>query len=131
MRGGVMGAVTAVLLALVVPSASAAQARTRMLLNMLTLAEAIGQERNISGYPTAAELFDAVPELRPGPDRRPVVALDSPSDTPEGGAVGYYSDGDQHVAAVIVSKSGRRLFIEHEGDVLHTNVAGHLFDLVG
>jgi hypothetical protein len=104
------------------------QAKTRMLLVVLTLAEAIGQERNISGYPTAAELFDAVPELRPGPERSPVVALDSPSGTPEGRAVGYYSDGDRHVAAVIVSRSGRRLFLEYEGDVLHTNVAGYLFN---
>ena len=105
------------------------QGKARTLFVLLALAEAIDQERN-SGYPTAAELFEAVPGLRPRPARRPVVALESPADTPESGAIGYYSDGDQHVAGVIVSKSGRRLFIEHEGDVLHTNVAAHLFDLV-
>ena len=38
------------------------------------------------------------------------------------GRIGYYSDGALHVAVVIVSGSGRRLFIEHENDVLHTNV---------
>jgi hypothetical protein len=107
------------------------QAKARTIFALLALAAAVGEGRNISGHPTAAELFEAVPGLRPRPARRPVVALETPSDTPEGGAVGYYSDGDQHVAAVVVSKSGRRLFIEHEGDVLHTNVAGHLFDLVG
>lgn len=104
------------------------RAKARTLFVLLALAGVIGQEGN-SGYPTAAELFEAVPGLRPRPARRPVVALETPSDTPEGGAVGYYSDGNRHVAAVIVSKSGRRLFLEHEGDVLHTNVAGHLFDL--
>jgi hypothetical protein len=35
--------------------------------------------------------------------------------------------GQQHVAAVIVSALGRRLFVEHEGDVLHTNVAGYIY----
>jgi hypothetical protein len=104
------------------------QAKTLTLIVLLTIAEAIGEDRNISGYPTAAELLEAVPGFRPRPARPPLVALESPSDTPEGGAVGYYSDGDRHVAAVIVSRSGRRLFVEYEGDVLHTNVAGHLFD---
>jgi hypothetical protein len=59
--------------------------------------------------------------LRPG-----VVALANPADTPPQEAIGYYSDGQQHVAAVAVSASGRRLFVEHEGDVLHTNVAGYI-----
>jgi hypothetical protein len=105
------------------------QAKTRTLFLLLAIAAGVSEERNISGSPTAAELFDAVPGLRPAPARRPVVALEGPSDTPEGGAVGYWSDGDQHVAAVMVSASGRRLFVEHEGDVLHTNVSEYLFAL--
>jgi hypothetical protein len=106
------------------------RAKTRTLFVLLAIADVIGQKGN-SGYPTAAELFEAVSGLRPRPARRPVVALESPADTPESGAVGYYSDGNQHVAAVIVSKSGRRLFLELEGDVLHTNVVRDPFDLVG
>ena len=51
------------------------------------------------------------------------MRLASPADTPPPGRIGYYSDGALHVAVVIVSGSGRRLFIELEpDDVLHTNV---------
>jgi hypothetical protein len=59
---------------------------------------------------------------------QPIVALSSPSDTPPAGSLGYYSDGAQHAAAVILSSAGRRLFVEVEADsVLHTNVAEYLF----
>jgi len=56
--------------------------------------------------------------------RRPGAA----HDTPPLGKTGYYSDGREHVAAVVVSASGRRLFIETAADnVLHTNVAENRF----
>jgi hypothetical protein len=103
------------------------QVKALGIIGLLVIAELIGEDRNISGYPTPAELFEAEPRLRPGPSGQTVVALASPSDTPAGTAIGYYSDGDRHVAAVAVSTSGRRLFVEHEGDVLHTNIAGYLF----
>jgi hypothetical protein len=52
----------------------------------------------------------------------------SPSETPPAGSVGYYSDGGEHAAAVVVSEAGRRLFVELDaGDVLHTNVAKYLY----
>jgi hypothetical protein len=57
----------------------------------------------------------------------PVVALASPSDTPPPESVGYYSDGAQHAAAVMLSAAGRRLFVEVDADdVLRTNVARYL-----
>jgi hypothetical protein len=55
------------------------------------------------------------------------VALGAPSDTPPAGAVGYYSDGAQHAAAVVLSASGKRLFLEQNGDVLHMNIAKYIF----
>jgi hypothetical protein len=58
----------------------------------------------------------------------PVVPLASPSDTPPAGSIGYYSDGGQHVAAVVLSDAGRRLFIELDADdVIRTNVARYLY----
>jgi hypothetical protein len=81
-----------------------------------------------TGYLTAPELLQQTggylwrsPYWR---NRPRIVALASPDDTPPPGALGFYSDGDRHVAAVIVSASGRRLFLELAPDeVLHTNVA--------
>lgn len=62
------------------------------------------------------------------PGRHPLVALATPDQTPPVGAVGYFSDGHEHAAAVTLSASGRRLFIEHQrDDVLHTNVADYVF----
>lgn len=57
-----------------------------------------------------------------------VVALSSPSDTPPAGSLGYYSDGTEHVAAVVLSASGRRLFLEFDVDhTIRTNVSEYLF----
>ncbi len=56
------------------------------------------------------------------------VVLASPADTPPAGSVGYWSDGKRRAASVIVSASGRRLFVElAEDDVLHTNVARYIY----
>ena len=70
-------------------------------------------------YRTSVEFGAAVPF--------PITPLASPADTPPPGSVGYYSDGAQHAATVMLSAAGRRLFIEVEADdVLHTNVARYL-----
>jgi hypothetical protein len=84
----------------------------------------LAEERNLNTWPTAAELLERLSDraFEPG-----LVALASPTDTPPEGAIGYYSDGQQHAAAVTVSASGRRLFIEWEADVVHTNVAGYIY----
>ena len=55
------------------------------------------------------------------------VGLTGPAETPPAGSVGYWSDGARHAAVVTLSASGRRLFIEYEGEVLHTNVAGYIY----
>jgi hypothetical protein len=103
------------------------QVKALTLLSVLGLAEFVGEDRETGGYPTPAELLEAVPGFRPRPSRQPLVGLAAPSDTPPGASIGYYSDGAQHAATVIVSASGRRLFVEQEGDVLHTNVARYIF----
>ena len=70
-------------------------------------------------YRTPAEFAAAVP--------LPIAPLASPADTPPPGSVGYYSDGAQHAAAVVLSAAGRRLFVEVDADdVLRTNVARYL-----
>jgi hypothetical protein len=98
------------------------EATARTIATVLELGGIMAQDRNRTGYVSPAELLEA---LRPR--RRQVVALAAPPDTPPPGAVGYYSDGAQHAAAVALSTQGRRLFHEVTGDVLHTNIARHIF----
>lgn len=98
--------------------------RTWAMLGLLGLAEAIMQGRDLPGMPTPAQLLAETDRLR----RFPIVALAGAGDVPPPGALGYYSDGARHFAAVVVSASGRRLFVEWDGDTLHTNVVGHIFD---
>ncbi len=76
--------------------------------------------------PTTEELTARVPRL-PSSGLR-VVGLASPEDTPPAGAVGYHSSGGQGFALVVLSRSGRRLFISYEGDVLRTNVANYIYE---
>jgi hypothetical protein len=60
--------------------------------------------------------------------RWPIVAMATPSETPPDGTIGYYSDGAEHAAVVVLSEAGRRLFVElNADDVLHTNVAKYLY----
>jgi hypothetical protein len=99
------------------------ESRVRLMVGAVVFSEFEARDRNRTGYLTPAELLDAFPRLK----RVPVVALAAPSDTPPAGAIGYYSDGAQHVAVVGLSTLGRRLFFESNGDVLHTNVAKYVF----
>ena len=96
--------------------------KTHSLLGVLFLAETLAHKQRLPGHPTAEQLFARWPRLT-----NSVVALAGSADTPPAGKLGYWSDGAEHVALVTLSASGRRLFIEYEGDVLHTNVAGYLF----
>jgi hypothetical protein len=93
---------------------------------LLTASELAAQARNRDGFLSPAQLSQLVRMARPSA-RSLLVALAAPSDTPPAGSLGYYSDGAQHAAAVVVSASGKRLFLEYNGDVLHTNVAKYLF----
>jgi hypothetical protein len=98
------------------------EATARLIAAVLSIGELLAEDRNRTGYVTPAELLEAV-----APRRHSVVALASPSDTPPPGTIGYYSDGAQHAAAVGLSTQGRRLFLEVNGDVLHTNIARYIF----
>jgi hypothetical protein len=91
------------------------------------LAYADGAQRHLDHYPTSAELVAHVP-LIPRPVKLSGVALASPSDTPPAGSIDYYSDGAQHVAAVVLSATGRRLFFELDVDqIVRTNVLGYIY----
>jgi hypothetical protein len=92
---------------------------------LLGFAGLVADETDASTWPTPAELIEEVGELS---FRLELVALAGPGDTPPPGAFGYYSDGQQHAAAVVLSAAGRRLFVEHDADeVLRTNVAEYFF----
>jgi hypothetical protein len=91
---------------------------------LMTVSELAAEARNRTGFLSPAQLLQLARMARPRP---PLVTLAAPSDTPPAGAVGYYSDGAQHAAVVALSASGKRLFLEYNGDVLHTNVAQYIF----
>jgi len=83
-----------------------------------------GEQDDGKAYPTPAVLLQAIHDADGAGS--PVVQLVSPASTPPPGTIGYYSDGALHAAAVTVSASGRRLFIEvAPNDVLHTNVGAY------
>jgi hypothetical protein len=99
------------------------EAKTIRMLRISLVAAAVEEELELSGHATYAQLVERYPSLA-----RRVVGLSGPGEAPPPGRIGYYSDGREHVALAILSASGRRLFIEQSaGDVLKTNVAGHLF----
>jgi hypothetical protein len=98
------------------------RARAAALLTVLELAGLHG------AFESPADLVARFPQLD-RPVRVSVVALPSPADTPAAGSIGYYSDGAEHAAAVLLSASGRRLFLEFDADrVIRTNVAEYLFE---
>jgi hypothetical protein len=101
--------------------------RARELFGVIALASADAGRYGLDGYPTPAAFVDHVRALKPAL-KLSVVALPSPSDTPPAGSIGYYSDGAQHVATVVLSATGRRLFLEYDVDgVIRTNVLGYIY----
>jgi hypothetical protein len=106
------------------------EAKAGELGQLLSVAGLLADRRRTTDWPTPAELLGAefggrpLRELWP----RPLVGLQGPSDSPPTDAIGYYSDGHAHVAAVILSAAGRRLFLEFdEDDVVRTNVADYIY----
>lgn len=102
------------------------------LLQLLLLAGFAADRLELEVYPTYPQLveFLAARSDRTTPEKisGELVALSSPSDTPPVGKLGYYSDGAERTVVAVVSRSGRRLFIEGEPDgVLRTNVADFVF----
>jgi hypothetical protein len=103
------------------------QERARELFGVIALASADAGRYGIDGYPTPETFVDHLRALTPAL-KLTVVALASPSDTPAAGSIGFYSDGAQHVATVVLSATGRRLFLEYDvDDVLRTNVVGYIY----
>jgi hypothetical protein len=99
------------------------EARTATMFTISLFAAFLKDEQKLPGEPTYAQLVQEYPRLA-----KAVVQLAAPGDTPPPKKVGYYSDGQEHVALAILSASGKRLFIEQSaGNVLSTNVAAHLF----
>jgi hypothetical protein len=87
------------------------------------LASLVKHDQKLPGNPSYAQLVQAYPTLA-----KVVVQLSAAGDTPPPKRIGYYSDGQEHVALAILSASGKRLFIEESaGNVLSTNVSAYLF----
>jgi hypothetical protein len=97
--------------------------KTFAMLGVAVVAGIVEEREKLPGHPTYDQLVGKYPKIA-----RRVVGLAAPGDTPPAGKIGYYSDGAEHVALVVLSASGRRLFIEEAADdVLSTNVAEYLF----
>ena len=102
------------------------QDKASVLLQLEVAVGIIAYRLDLKTFPTPAQVLAG--SLRRLPGRRPLVALPTADATPPAGSVGYYSDGQQRAALVILSASGRRLFIEYEGDgVVRTNVAPYIY----
>lgn len=105
------------------------ESKTLTMLRVLAIAYVVGEDKNIGDNPTYDELVMALPNRAQAPFKKKVVALAAPGDTPGAGKVGYYSDGDEHLAIAILSASGRRLFIEYAPEgVFSTNVLSYMFN---
>jgi hypothetical protein len=99
------------------------ETKARRLLQFSLILGVIEESRKLSGHPTYARLVEMYPRLAGY-----VVELAAPGDTPPPKRLGYHGDGREHLVLAIVSASGRRLFVEYSaGDLVSTNVAGHLF----
>jgi len=102
-------------------------ARAQALVALINIAAVLPRREESDRYAAPADLVSFLPLMK-RPLKLSVVELPSPSDTPPAGSIGYYSDGAEHVAAVVLSASGRRLFFEADVDhVIRTNVLEYLF----
>jgi hypothetical protein len=75
--------------------------------------------RFVDRLPSTDELIQTAPNEHP-------IPLSQPSDTPPPGVLGVWGDGHNHVALVVTSRLGRRLFVEINGTQWTTNVPGIL-----
>ena len=98
------------------------QSHAATMFELFLVASLTKVDQKLPGYPTYAQLVQRVPKLV-----KIVVELAAPGDSPRPNRIGYYSDGQEHIAVVTLSTSGKRLFLEESaGDVLSTNVAAYL-----
>ena len=94
----------------------------RGLFGLLVAIDFAFEERGSGVHPTVEQVLTRFPQLRGH-----LIPLSGPADTPPPKTIGYWSDGAAHVAVVALATAGRRLFVEYDGDVLHTNVSGYIF----
>lgn len=100
------------------------EAKAGQLLSMVFAAGFIADDLKIRGWPSYAQLVDAV-HAKPTDG---IVELATPEDTPPARTIGYYSDRADHLAVVMLSRAGRRLIIELDGDLLTTNLSGYIYN---
>jgi hypothetical protein len=94
---------------------------------ILLIAQLYAERREVNTWPTPAQLLGYLQRVAPQAEGR-VVALPTAADTPPAGKIGYWSDGGEAAAVVVLSRAGRRLFLEFgPDDMLHTNLAEYLF----
>ena len=100
-------------------------------MQLLFLAGYVGERLELEAHPRYPQLVDFLARPggpSPGKISGGLVALSSPSGTPPAGKLGYYSDGAERAVVAVLSRSGRRLFIEGEpGGVVRTNVSDFVF----
>lgn len=56
------------------------------------------------------------------------VVLSSPTEAPPPGRLGLYSDHRRHVYAAQIDRAGDLLFLDHDGDVVQTNLLRYMQD---
>jgi hypothetical protein len=99
------------------------ESKARKLLRLVMAAGLRADDLKIGGWPSYAQLLDgASQEAKKG-----IVQLATPDDTPPARTIGYYSDRADHLAVVMLSRAGRRLLIELDGDMLTTNLSGYIY----
>lgn len=91
------------------------QASTRDMLGLIGFASTLSPDGQ--AWPSAERVAAAVGRA---------FALASPDATPPAGSLGYFSDGGRRLVVAVLSKAGRRLFIDLDGDVTATNVLEYL-----
>lgn len=107
------------------------QNKAFLLATVIELGEFAASGSNADRFATPDRLLELTAAVSTplSKERLPLVALSDAGETPVAGAVGYYSDGAEHAAAVVLSSAGRRLFFEVDrDDVIRTNVATYLFN---
>jgi hypothetical protein len=103
------------------------ESKTASVAGVLLIAQFYAERRKINTWPTPPQLLGYLQRVAPKALGR-IVALPTAADTPPAGKIGYWSDGGENAAVVVLSRAGRRLFLEiGADDVLRTNLAQYLF----
>ena len=93
----------------------------------LIVVQLLAEKQKLNTWPTPAAVLAYLQKLSQK-GARGFAPLANAAATPPAGKVGYWSDGGQNAAFVILSRAGRRLFLELGADhVLRTNLTEYLF----